>query len=143
MTKLQTLLYWKTWGQVKKTLIEFGGFSKEEAEAERHQIHIAALGKDKSSKLLNNRDLDTILDHFRSYLVLADGPTKDPKRADVQPCTRLIYAIESTGLPDAYLEAIARDQFGTSEWRKLSEAELTKLRFTAVNRSRKKQPKAS
>jgi hypothetical protein len=139
MTKLQTSLYWRTWAKVRATLIDLGGYSKEDADAERHVIHKEALGSDKSSKLLNNRDLDKILDAFKTYLVLAEGPSKDPARAAAQPCNRLIYAIEATGLPDPYLESIARDQFGTSEWRKLNEIELTKLRFTAVNRARAKK----
>lgn len=146
MTKPQTSLYWRTWAKVRATLIDLGGFSKEDADAERHAIHKEALGSDKSSKLLNNRDLDKILDAFKTYLTLADGPSKDPARADSQPCTRLIYAIESTGLPEPYLESIARDQFGTSEWRKLSEHELTKFRFTATSRAaarRKAQSKTA
>lgn len=135
MTKAQTSLYWRTWSKVRKTLIELGGYSKEDADAERHEIHRQALGSDKSSSSLNNRDLDAILDHFRTYLTLADGPTTGPSRAEVQPCKRLIWAIEQTGLPEAYLAAIARDQFHTSEWRKLNLSELTKFRFTAVSRA--------
>ena len=135
MTKSQSSLYWRTWAGVRKTLIEMGGYSKEDADQERHEIHKQALGSDKSSKLLNNRDLDKILDHFRAYLVLADGPTTGPARADSQPTKRLIYAITQTGLPEPYLESIARDQFGTSDWRALDEHQLTKFRFTAVSRA--------
>lgn len=135
MTKSQTSLYWRTWAKVRASLIDLGGFSKEDADAERHEIHKQALGTDKSSKLFNNRDLDKILDGFQSYLVLAEGPTTGPTREKLQPCQRLIYAIEKLGLPEPYLESIARDQFNTSEWRKLSEIELTKFRFTATART--------
>lgn len=135
MTKAQSSLYWRTWAKVRKTLIELGGFSKEDADLERHEIHRQALGSDKSSKLLNNRDLDAILDHFQSYLVLADGPTSGPARTSSQPCKRLIWSIEQTGLPEPYLESIARDQFQTSDWRALTEHQLTKFRFTAVSRA--------
>ena len=135
MTKAQSSLYWRTWAKVRKTLIELGDYSKEDADAERHVIHRQALGSDKSSKLLNNRDLDTILDHFKTYLVLSDGPSTAPARADSQPCKRLIFAITQTGLPEPYLESISRDQFNTSDWRALDEAQLTKLRFTAVSRA--------
>jgi hypothetical protein len=135
MTKAQSSLYWRTWSKVRKVLIDFGGYSKEDADAERHEIHRQALGNDKSSTALTNRDLDAILDHFQSYLVLADGPSTGPSRAASQPVSRLIWAISQTGLPEPYLESIARDQFGTSEWRKLDEHQLAKLRFTAVSRA--------
>jgi len=135
MTKAQNSLYWRTWSKVRKTLVEFGGFSASDADQERHEIHRQALGEDKSSKKLTNRDLDVILDHFRTYLVIADGPTTEPARAEVQPCKRLIYSIQKTGLPEPYLESIARDQFGTSDWRSLTEAQLTRFRFTAVSRA--------
>lgn len=135
MTKAQSSLYWRTWSKVRKVLIEMGGYSKEDADAERHEIHRQALGNDKSSTALNNRDLDAILDHFQSYLVLADGPRKGPTRAETQPVSRLIWAINQTGLPEPYIESIARDQFGTSDWRALNEAQLSKLRFTAVSRA--------
>ena len=135
MTASQTALYWRTWAKVRKTLIEYGGFSKADADAERGEITKQALGKDKSSKLFNNKDLDMILDHFQSYLVLADGPSKAPARADSQPVKRLIWAIEQTKLDDAYLSSISLDQFQVSDWRTLSESQLTKLRYTAVSRS--------
>lgn len=135
MTKSQTSLYWRTWAKVRAYLIDFGGFSKEDADAERHEIHKEALGANKSSKLFNNRDLDIILDHFQSYLVLEEGPTTGPGREKLQPCQRLIYAIDQLGLPEPYLESIARDQFNTSEWLKLSEIELTKFRYTAAARA--------
>lgn len=146
MTKPQTSLYWRTWSKVRAYLIEYGGFSKKDADAERHEIHKAALGTNKSSKLFNNRDLDIILDHFQNYLVLAEGPSSAPPREKLQPCQRLIYAIDKLGLPKPYLESIARDQFNTSEWHKLSEIELTKFRYTATARAnarRKAQPKTA
>lgn len=135
MTKAQNSLYWRTWSKVRKTLIEMGGYSPADADAERHEIHRQALGADKSSKEITNRDLDAILDHFQSYLVLAEGPTTGPARTESQPVKRLIYAIQQTGLPEPYLESIARDQFGTSDWRSLDEARLAKLRFTAISRA--------
>ncbi|WP_193214974.1 hypothetical protein [Luteolibacter marinus] len=136
MTPKQNRAYWQRWNKVRTLLTSAGEFSKEDAEAERHEIHRAALGKDKSSKELTNRDLDAIFDHFDKYLVLLDGPKSGPDRADVQPVKRLIYAIEQLGLPDRYLESISRDQFKTSDWRSLTERQLTRFRFTAVNRSR-------
>ncbi len=122
-------------------LVEMGDFSKEDADAERKQIHIRALGKDKSSKDLNNKDLDKIFDHFKAYLVLVDGPKKPTDEPNGE-CKRLIWAINQTGLTEPYLESIARAQFGTSEWRKLTESQLRKFRFTAVARAAAKRKAA-
>jgi hypothetical protein len=136
MTPKQSAAYWRKWGQIRKLLMEQGEFSREDADAERHVITRAALGKQKSSKAFTNRDLDAIFDHMDKYLVLLEGPKSGPARADVQPVKRLVYAIEQLGLPEPYLEAISRDQFKTSDWRSLTERQLIRFRFTCVNRSR-------
>lgn len=138
MTKAQNSRYWRDWSQIRKMLIEMGDFSKEDANAERHQIHRRALGCDKSSKDLTNKDLDEIFKAFNQYLVLIDGPKKPNGEPDGE-CKRLIWAITQTGLPDAYLESIAQDQFGRPDWQNLSEDQLTKFRFTAVSRAAAKR----
>lgn len=134
MTKAQTARYWRQWGQIRKMLVELGDFSKEDAEAERKQIHIRAIGSDKSSKDLTNKDLDKIFDAFEGYLVLLSGPKKDTGEPAGE-CKRLIWAITRTGLEDSYLTSIAQDQFGTPDWRSLPEDKLRLFRFTAVSRA--------
>jgi hypothetical protein len=138
LTPKQKALYWRTWSKVRKSLVELGDYSAEDADAQRHELHCAALGANKSSTDFNNRDLDAVLDHFQSILVLTEGPQSGPARAEAQPCKRLIYAIHSLGLPEPYIEAICRDEFQTSDWRTLSEPQLTRLRFTLTSRARKK-----
>jgi hypothetical protein len=138
MTEAQTRQYFRLWGRVRKALVEFGDFSKEDADAERHLIHEAALGKPKSSKDFNKTtDVDKVFQAFDEYLVLFDGP-KNGNRAKDQPRLRLIYAIEQLGLPEPYIARIASDQFGTDAWRDLTERKLTWLRFTCTARSRSK-----
>ena len=134
MTKSQTSRYWREWSQIRKMLIEMGDFSKADADAERKQIHIRALGSDKSSKDFTNKDLDSIFRAFKEYLVLIDGPKKPTGEPDGE-CKRLIWSITQTGLPEPYLESIAQDQFGRPDWRNLPEDKLTKFRFTAVARA--------
>lgn len=134
MTKSQHSRYWRDWSKIRKMLVEMGDFSKADADAERKQIHFRALGSDKSSKDLTNKDLDKIFKAFDDYLVLLDGP----KKATNEPtgeCKRLIWAITQTGLPEPYLSTIAFDQFGTPYWRTLPEEKLRLLRFTAVARA--------
>lgn len=133
MTSKQNSRYWREWGQIRKLLVEMGDFSKEDADAERMQIHERALGTAKSSKDLTNRDLDKIFDAFASYLVLLKGPSATP--AENQPCKRLIWAIEQLGLDEPYIQAIALDQFKRVDWRNLDEAQLTCFRFTCTARA--------
>ena len=97
------------WAKVRQSFIKYGGFSTEDADLQRHQIHRDALGRDKSAADLTNRDLDAILDHFRAVLTITDGPAAGPTRAAEMPRRRLIWAIEKTGLGDAYLNAIVAD----------------------------------
>lgn len=135
MTTAQTKKYWQLWGRVRKALTELGDFSKADADAERHAIHLEALGVAKSSKDLKNADLDKIFDAFEAVLVLFDGPGK-LDRAETQPVKRLIWAIEQLGLDDPYIGKISGDQFGTPDWRTLTERQLTRLRFTCTKRAR-------
>jgi hypothetical protein len=138
MTPRQKLLYWRTWSRVRRLYTDIGGYSPAEADAQRHALTRDALGRDKSSADFTNRDLDVILDHFAAVLVLETGPSTAPARSEEMPRRRLIWAIEKTGLGDAYLDAISRDEFRTTPWRTLPETDLVRLRFTAVSRSRSK-----
>ena len=135
MTLFQKNKYWRMWGRVRKALVELGDFSKDDADSERHAIHLEALGSPKSSKDFTNADIDAIFDAFDRILVIYDGPGNQD-RAARQPVARLIYAIDQLGLDEPYIAAIARDQFQTSAWRDLTEAQLTRFRFTLSRAAR-------
>lgn len=139
MTTKQKSLYWRQWAAVRKVLIDLGGYSSADADAERHKIAADALGEDKSSTAFNNRDLDKVLDAFRAYLVLPEGPVSGPSREDAQPKSRLIWAIQNTGLGDPYIAAISLDQFRSNDWRGLTENQLVALRWTCISRARAKR----
>lgn len=141
MTKSQTARYWRDWGKIRRLLVEMGDFSKDDADAERKQIHLRSLGSEKSSKDLTNRDIDKIFHAFSEYLVLLDGPNP-PSTGPTGEAKRLIWAIVQTGLDDPYLAAIAQDQFGHPDWRQLPEDDLRKFRFTAVARAAAKRKSA-
>lgn len=123
------------WGQIKITLTELGDYSKTDADLERHAIHLEALGKNKSSKDLNNADLDKIFDAFDSILVIFKGP-KTLDRTSTGPIKRLLWAIDQLGLDAPYIESIAKDNFGTTEWRSLDEKRLIRFRYTLTRASR-------
>ena len=133
MTAKQSATYWRKWGRVRKVLIELGEFSKEDADAQRHEIHREALGAEKSSKDLTNRDLDKIFDAFDAVLVMVDGPGKGDRTE--QPRKRLVWAIEHTGLEAAYLAKLCADKHGHDDWRSLPMDDLEKFRFTANARA--------
>ena len=136
MSPAQTAKYWREWAKVRKMLIGVACYSAADADAERGKITGEALGCSKSSKALTNKDLDTILDAFAKYLVISDGPQEaGPSREASQPVRRLIWSIETLGLDDPYLDAIAHDQFKVAGWRNLSEPQLTFFRYTAVKRA--------
>jgi len=140
MTAAQTKKYWREWAAVRRLLVDLGEFSKAEADQERHEIHIRAIGSDKSSKDFTNRDLDRIFDAFESYSVLLTGPSTAPSRASTQPQRRLIYSIESLGLDDPYIARITLDgEAKTADWRSLTAAQLLRLSFTLASRLRSKQ----
>ena len=135
MTAKQRSLYFAKWNRLRSALTDFGEFSPAEAEEERKQIHLDTLGSAKSSKDLTNADFDKVLDAFEERLVILDGP-RSQTRGAVHPRLRLVYSIEALKLPEAYLEKIARDQFRTSDWRKLSLSQMTAFRYTATTRAR-------
>ena len=139
MTAKQKALYWRQWAAVRKVLIDLGGYSAADADAERGRIAAEALGGEKSSTAFTNRDLDKVLDAFRAYLVLPEGPAGGPSREDSQPRNRLIWGIQETGLGDAYIAAVALDQFRTDDWRSLGEKQLAALRWTCISRARAKR----
>ena len=138
MKPQQIKLYRIHWSQVRKVLIELAGMSPEEAEEERHAITLEAIGSVKSSKDFTQRDLDRVLEAFDAYLVLVNGPSSTAGRSVSQPLARIIWTIESTGLPNAYIGALSQDKFGLADWRTLPEKQMRFLLWTCLARAGKK-----
>lgn len=64
MTDKQQRFYLREWGKVRKILR--ATMSPKDADAQRHAIHVQALGEDKSSSDFTNADLDEVLKLFRA-----------------------------------------------------------------------------
>jgi hypothetical protein len=153
MTRKQDFLYWREWQAVRELYT-----SLNLPAPDRHALHQAALGADKSHKDFSNADLDKVLAHFRS---LSDPANVQAQLRQIdQPKTRLKYAINllSSQLADrgrspsaaapppggpstlnpqpstGYAERIAADRFGTSDLDSLTELQLTQLRNTLADR---------
>jgi hypothetical protein len=53
------------WARVKAVLA-VSGMKEADMEAKRHELHIKALGEDKSSTLFNDKEMDNVLREFRA-----------------------------------------------------------------------------
>ncbi len=133
MTTLQTSLYFREWGKTRKALIA-AGYTSAETDEWRHELHAAALGKDKSSKLFNNRDLDAVLGKFRA-ISQPDNFDEQIRLMEAEK-SRLIHGIEKDSLGDAWLASICRDIWDRTDWRNLPVEELLKLRRRVANARR-------
>lgn len=63
MTPAQKTLYWREWAAVTASLKARGLPYGDEA---RHALHVKALGRDRSMKVLTNAEFDKVLGAFRS-----------------------------------------------------------------------------
>ena len=138
MTPAQHSLYWRLWSAACMTQ-GWKQLSPAEQDARRHAAHATALGRDKSSHHLDNRDLDSI---FATFKALADPlhPGADPATArrltqDPGEKKRLLHRIARLA-PDRYARQVALDTFGTTYLDNLSIAQLTQLSDTLLARRR-------
>lgn len=126
MTKAQRTLYWREFAAVKRVY----------PEADRHDLHVQALGADKSSNDLGNADLDKVLAVFRAISRPSDldGQVHQAE----QPLRRARWAMDQVMLclalyvdhAEAYRDAIIRDRWPTHTVRTLSADQLRHVRMT-------------
>lgn len=112
----------------------------------RHACHVFALGADKSSADLTNKEVDGVVALFR---VLKDPEDLDARMAwegflegrktGQYPgdAKRLEYFITRTA-PDAYVRQVAADKFGTRLWENLTLPQKRSLAMTLANRKKEK-----
>jgi hypothetical protein len=109
MTEPQIRLYRFEWGLCRKVL-RARGLSPTAADDQRHELHIHAIGTDKSSLALTEREFDKILAVFRSISRSADlAPQID---AENQPLKRRRHVIltlcRQLGHDEGYAYGIAQ-----------------------------------
>lgn len=114
MTDKQKWLYFKEWAAVRRV----------DAQADRHELHIKALGRDKSSKELTNSEFDKVLGVFRA--ISQPASVDQQLRQLRQVKTRLIWKIteEQAALLSAVLPCVP----GANHWDRRSAAEYYVLR---------------
>ena len=78
----------------------------------RHGIHVVALGRDKSSKTMNNRETDAVFALFKLLVnecdIAADQDLSNPDRGELK---RLLIRIHRLGIPDAIILKICANSF--------------------------------
>lgn len=136
MTPRQNSLYWREWSLARAALITDFACTPAEAAARRHELHIRALGVDKSHSALTNAEFDKILAVFSSYSRSAD--LKAQLRLQDQPGNRLEahrtrarklcaeIGVEPHGLA-AYLDHLARNICNRHEFDHCDEIETARL----------------
>lgn len=105
----------------------------------RHGCHVLALGRDKSSKVLTNRELDVVVALFR---LLADGDDLAARLDWDHPETleeRRVEWVIRHAAPEAYVRAVCADRFGTREWSGLALGAKRQLAMTLVERQRRRK----
>lgn len=135
MTTLQNRLYFREWGRVTATCKQQGL-----PLPDRHELHVKALGLDKSHLDFTNQDLDQVLAEFRA-ISRPDDLAGQLHQQD-QPRRRLLYSIRSLA-PEPYWRAIARDKFSTDDLASLDLAQLHQLRITLGARARSRNLRAA
>lgn len=129
MTQKQDRLYWREWGKVTRYCKEH-----DQEIPDRHELHVQAIGRDKSHKDFNNEDLDKVLAVFRA---LSEPWNLNAQiRQDNQPRIRLVYRIKKLA-PEAYRESVMMARWGHTRLDSLSLSELNQLRYTLTARSHK------
>ena len=101
-----------------------------DAEVLRHACHVVALGRQKSSKLLTNAELDRVSLVFK---LIINGDDLAARIAWEQPdqgqIKRLTWSIKNTA-PEALIVHVCKDKFSRADWWNLGTTELRQLLMT-------------
>ena len=104
----------------------------------RHACHVVALGRDKSSKVLSNKEVDRVVALFK---LLQDPCNIDAVMTWDNPETpdrkRLLYSIEHIALDPAYKRQVLLDKFDTRAVGTLNNVQLTQYMMTLKARASK------
>lgn len=148
MNAAQHQKYLYEWGRARRWLREHG-YDAKRADAKRHAIHVAALGRDKSSWDLTNKEFDDVLAKF---LALSEGDNLDAQLEIAEQAIRRAAATVNRihvlqghlklkpGLESSYVQGISRRIFGTDQYQDLSDAQLAELEGVIMKRLRSLHP---
>lgn len=138
LTPAQNGKYWREWGRARKVL-RAAGYTAQEADAERHELHAQALGHDKPHADLTNADFDKVL---AAFLAISESDNLDAQIAgQTGSRRRLEYSIEKLVKGrEEYVREICTDCGAPGgDWRRLSDDHLANLRKTLAHRVERKR----
>ena len=115
MNAAQQALYFREWGKVRAHYIA-RGIDPKQADHKRHELHVQALGCDKSSKSFTNADLDKVLAKFRAVY---DGGNLDAQLAAIDMPEKRRTAMERR-IFSAGAKFISGDDHHQREWRTIA-----------------------
>src|ERR1041385_6065139 len=109
LTRNQNALYWREWSAAKRVLMPGRDtWTKDEETTRRHELHIQALGDEKSHVDFNNDDFDKVLAAFRA--ISQPGNLNAQLHALNGQRKRLLFGIRnlarSIGAGEAYVQGI-------------------------------------
>lgn len=148
MTPAQKNKYWWEWGKVRQHLLAKGA-TADAAAAQRHALHVKALGHDKSSATFTNGDFDRVIATFRA--VWDDANFSAQMRQQEQPGERAtmtrarIMALlppigVQCGRETNYLNGMAAKIFANGQFHHLDDAQLYRLEGILKRRVRQLYP---
>ena len=151
MTPAQHRKYLAEWGNARRWLRDHG-YSPKAADARRHAIHILAIGHDKSSWDLTNREFDAVLAKF---LALSRGDDLNAQLEIIEQAERraaatvrrihvlMMHLQLKPGLESSYVRGISRNIFGQDQYDRLNDAQLAQLVGVILRRLRTLHPPES
>jgi len=130
ITEKQDGKYWRLWSAVRRI----------RPDADRHALHIEALGYDKSHKDMTNGELDKVFAEFTAII----DPAGLDKQMEFrrQPRKRLLYSIAHLA-PAAYTGEILRVRFQGRALEDLDQSGLVQLRNTLAARMNAQRHRAA
>lgn len=111
---------------------------------ERHKIAEWILGYHKSSSQWSGKEYSLVIDQMKDWMRGDIQPHKLNKNqianaSHDEEKKQLIHAIKSYGYPDAMIQKISDDQFGSRPWKDHGVLQLKRLRMTVNARSQKRK----
>jgi hypothetical protein len=135
LSRNQNALYWREWSAAKRALMPGREtWTKDEETNRRHELHIQALGEEKSHVDFSNDDFDKVLAAFRA--VSRPGDLNAQLHALNGQRKRLMFGIrrlaKSMGADEFYVAGIVRTmnaegKLGSDDLEQLHPRELTKV----------------
>jgi hypothetical protein len=143
----QNAFYWSLWAKAKRVLLNGReSWTQLEENNRRHELHVRAIGRDKSHYDLTNREFDRVVAELRGII---NPSAARPSRINAQDMERrrLYFGLRSLmrklRVSEEYVQAISRRMFLGLEIGQLSADELRKVMIALREHQRRQRDVAS